>query len=63
MVMQKSLVCDVTNYFVVISCLINVLETGKCKENSWLVNSVQNKDYRRCVSNRRERLVNIALMK
>ena len=58
-----SLICYVTIYFIVIVCLINVLGTGKLKENSWLVNSVTNEDYRRCVNNRGIRVVNMVLMK
>jgi len=61
--MQTSLICYVTNYFIVISCLVNVLGTGKLKENSWLVNSVINKDYRRCFSNKGIRVVNMILMR
>jgi len=58
-----SLICYVTNYFIVVICLINVLGTGKLKENSWLVNSVTNEDYRRCVNDRGIRVVNMVLMK
>jgi hypothetical protein len=59
---QTSLICYVTDYFVVISCLINVLGTGKLKENTWLVDSVTNGDYRRCVNRRGERVVNMGLI-
>lgn len=62
-IMQTILICYVTNYFIVISCLINVLGTGKLKENSRLVNSVINEDYGRCVSNRGIRVVKTVLMK
>lgn len=61
--MQTSLICYVTNYFIVINCLINVLGTGKLKENSWLVNSVVNEAYKRCVSNTGIRVVSMVLMK
>jgi len=60
--MWTSLICYVTNYFNVNICLINVLGTGKLKENSGLVNSVTNEDYRSCVNNRGIRVVNMNLM-
>jgi len=47
----------------VIICLINILGTGKLKENFWLVKSITNEDYRRCVNNRGIRMVNMVLMK
>jgi len=61
--MQMSLICYVTNYFIVVICLINVLGTGKLKENSWLVDSVTNEYYRRCVNDRGIRVVNMVVMK
>jgi hypothetical protein len=60
-IMQMSLICYVTNYFIVIICLINVLGNGKLKGNSWLVNSVTNEDYRRYVNNRGIGVVNVVL--